>query len=67
MSGNCSFTLTDNQQKKYTQWLKIQENVNIKKGNYGTIGGAYTFSITPTSLGDVIKVTNCFTDRSHRV
>ena len=46
---NRYFTLTDSEEKKLKEW---QEKIKDLYGEYGN----YTFSFTPTGIGDVIKV-----------
>lgn len=53
------FSLTEAQQTKLNKWLKTQEQVlesQGKDGYNGAIGGALTYSFTPTSVGDIVKV-----------
>lgn len=47
-----TFELNASQEKKLKKWQK-----SLKKENTGAIGGGYTFSFSPTGLGDVVKVT----------
>lgn len=46
---NYYFTLTEPEEKKLKEW---QEKIKDLYGEYGN----YTFSFTPTGIGDVIKV-----------
>lgn len=60
------FTMDKKQHLLFLKWEKEQDKkVSEKQGerfpNYGAIGGAYTFSFTPTSIGMIIKATNCVT------
>lgn len=50
MSGR-TFKLTKTENKKYLEWRS-----KLPPKYFGAIGGGYTFSFTPTSLGDIIKV-----------
>lgn len=50
------FIIDDEQQKKLDEWKKHHKSVYT-----GAIGGRYTYSFTPTSLGVVIKVTDYVT------
>lgn len=45
------FTLTEEQYNKYYEWAQ-----QFKDGNFGAIGGIFTFSFTPTTLGTILKV-----------
>lgn len=49
-----SFNLEIEQEKKASEWIKNQ--LTSKPKNSGAIGGRFTFSFTPTSLGTIIKV-----------
>lgn len=52
-SENCfKFYLSDQQTEKAKQWMKEREKY------VGTIGGQFTFMITPTSFGVVVKITD---------
>ncbi len=60
------FTLTDHQAKKLKKWIKIQdEKVATRQGKpfpyYGAIGGAYTISFTPSSIGTFVQAQNSVT------
>jgi hypothetical protein len=46
-----TFTLSDKQLKKINRWVKKHPQLAR-----GTIGGTFTYSFTPTSLGVVEKV-----------
>ena len=49
------FELSKSQYEKLEKWYYS----NHKKGEYhGAIGGDLTFSITPTSIGDFVEVTD---------
>jgi hypothetical protein len=61
------FKLDDKQSEKFDRWRTEQdEKVATAQGNkipyYGAIGGAYTFSFTPTTLGTVVTITNGLTN-----
>jgi len=45
-----SFELTEEQEKALTEWKAAQEFPSA------TIGGAYTYSFTPTGLGTIVVV-----------
>lgn len=45
------FELSPEQVEKYEKWHK-----SLKKIDYGTTGGGYSFIFTPTGLGDIVKV-----------
>ena len=47
------FELSKDQLKKYEDW--VEEN-NFSQIDAGAAGGAFTFSWTPTGLGDIVKV-----------
>lgn len=47
------FELTEEQSAKISVWL---ENTDYHDTYHGAIGGALTFSFTPTSLGVIEKV-----------
>ena len=53
------FELSPAEAKKVKRFIKQED----KKcgGEYGAIGGGYTYHITPTSLGAVLKVENTVT------
>ncbi len=44
------FTLTDEQEKRYEEWIKNKHSF------CGVIGGEVTFQFTPTSIGMIQKV-----------
>lgn len=46
-----TFTLNEDQTKKYRAWRK-----NLPKVDYGAIGGGTSFTFIPTGLGDIVKV-----------
>jgi hypothetical protein len=48
-----SFTISHKQMKKLVAWQKQFAFVPL-----GTIGGSYTYSFTPTTLGVVVRVKN---------
>ena len=61
-----SFRVTKKQYAKFKKWEKEQDAKVIEKQggkypNYGAIGGAYTFSFSPTTVGTVFKATNSLT------
>jgi len=45
------FALTKEQSEKLNEWAKA-----LKNGPTGAIGGRFTYSFTPTSLGTIVKV-----------
>lgn len=51
-----TFTLTDEEMVKVHKFMKEEDAKT--GGDYGAIGGAYTYSFTPTSIGVITKVTN---------
>jgi len=71
------FSLDAEQSERYQEWEKEQDaKVRARQlestdsstakmaecgAYYGTIGGGYTFTFTPTGLGTVVKVKNCVT------
>ena len=69
------FTLTESQAEKLEVWQQEQDRkvVEAQSGTdlerlgqayYGCSGGAYTYHCTPTSIGDVVKVTNSETNET---
>lgn len=48
------FALTEKEMKKFKLWDK-KHNCKFTR-NSGAIGGALTFSFTPTSIGDIHRV-----------
>lgn len=47
---------------KFPGWDQMKEELIQSEGPYyGAIGGAYTFIITPTSLGTVVKIEHAVT------
>jgi len=65
------FELTDKQIEKFRQWRKDLEqrmlasdpgldHLGIGSVYYGAAGGGYTFSFTPTGLGDCVSVQEAF-------
>ena len=46
-----TFALDEDQTKKFLEWRET-----FPKKDAGAIGGAYTFSFTPTGLGTITKV-----------
>jgi hypothetical protein len=46
------FELTESEQKKLDKWMK-KKNLNLYEG---TIGGRFTYSFTPTSIGTIVVV-----------
>ena len=66
------FSLSKEQEKKLAGWQLVQEAkvISLEKGTelehsdeayYGAVGGGYTYSFTPTSLGCITKVENNIT------
>ena len=60
------FTLTKEEYEKLDKWSKLQDAIVAKKQNsaepyYGAVGGAITYSFTPTSLGVITKVKHAVT------
>jgi len=51
-----SFHITGNELAKIENWMEKHESARP-----GPIGGRYTYSFTPTTLGTVIKVTDAIT------
>lgn len=51
--------------EKQRKWLSKEEfqlyTMEGKYPYYGTIGGGYTYIITPTSLGNIVRVMNTVT------
>ena len=47
-----TFKLSDEQTEKAKQWMKEREK------HVGAIGGQFTFSFTPTSLGNIVTVSD---------
>lgn len=43
---------------------KVAARQSQRYPNYGSCGGAYTYSFTPTSIGTVVKLTNDMTKES---
>jgi len=64
------FNLNTQQYAKLNKWkqvqtekaMKLQEVSGSSELNAGAIGGVYTYSFTPTSLGTVVKITNGLTN-----
>ena len=50
------FSLDEGQLKKIKEWTDSHAFHDV-----GAIGGRYTYSFTPTSIGIVEKVTDCIT------
>lgn len=50
------FRLDRDQSEKLDAWMREHEDVYT-----GAIGGRYTYSFTPTSLGTVVKVYDAIT------
>jgi hypothetical protein len=46
-----SFVLSGRQRKRFEDWKKQFDKLSM-----GPIGGSYTFSFTPTSIGTIVKV-----------
>lgn len=59
--------LDGSQSKKLNEWMSYQDRI-VKRSQggdlpyYGTSGGGYTFSLTPTSLGLIYIVKNNITE-----
>ena len=69
MNSEISFKITSEQRKKLKSWIDEQDRLvclkqNRSCPNYGSCGGAYTYSFTPTSIGLVIKVKNGITNNT---
>lgn len=55
-----TFTLNEEQEKKLSEWLKTRE-----LGKYaGAIGGRFTYSFTPTSIGLIVEVADGMGDKA---
>jgi hypothetical protein len=62
------FVLDEKETKKAMDFIKKQDKIVMKKQNkkipwqktpyYGMIGEGYTYTITPTGLGNTIVITN---------
>lgn len=52
-----NFSLDEEQESLLRVWLAEMEGRYGDK-YYGAIGGAFTYSFTPTSLGVIVKVTH---------
>lgn len=50
------FQIIDEDYKKFEVWYK-QHKKECPVEDVGAIGGRYTFTFTPTGLGDIVKVT----------
>eukprot|EP00041_Stephanoeca_diplocostata_P019789 m.430566 g.430566 ORF g.430566 m.430566 type:complete len:80 (+) comp21397_c1_seq2:280-519(+) len=68
---NTEFFLTPEQEAKLQPWIEEQDKKCAEqqgnpggRPNYGAIGGAYTYSFSPTSLGVVVTVKNSVTNES---
>ncbi len=48
------FQASETEHQTYVAWYR--EHEKTCQGSTGAIGGKYTFSFTPTGLGDVVKV-----------
>lgn len=48
------FFITDEQEAKIDEWVAGKQRVYT-----GAIGGRFTYSFTPTSIGVVVKVYDC--------
>jgi hypothetical protein len=53
--------------KEQDKKAAIKQNTGTKVPNYGAIGGAYTYSVTPTSLGNAYSISNSVTGESLNV
>ena len=53
------YEFSEKQNKLIKSFVKKQEEKT--DGEYGSIGGAYTYHFTPTSIGTVIKLENTVT------
>lgn len=54
-----SFELSEDQNNKASEWIKTHVDPNGKICNdkyHGAIGGCFTFSFTPTSIGTIIRI-----------
>ncbi len=49
-----TFTIDDAQEKKLNDWLKTKD---LHKYS-GTIGGRFSYTFTPTSLGVIVQVSD---------
>lgn len=65
------FSLTHEQELKLNPWIEEQDKKSAEKQrrpdghpNYGAIGGAYTYSFTPASIGMIVKVQNSVTNET---
>ena len=54
-----TFTIDTKGSAQLAAFMAEQEKVT--EGEYGTIGGGYTYSFTPTSIGVIVKVRNTVT------
>lgn len=48
--------MTDKQQSQANEWIKKQ--LDEKPKSVGAIGGRFTYSFTPTSLGTIVTVSD---------
>jgi hypothetical protein len=48
---NIKFELSEEQTFKYNQWRS-----ELKKVDYGAIGGGFSFIFIPTGIGEIVKV-----------
>lgn len=58
------FTIPENQIKKLEKWMKEQDQKAFQidiEHHYGAIGGGYSYTFTPTSIGTFIEVRNVVT------
>ena len=51
-----NFEVTAEQKQKFVVWKKERENDGA---NAGAIGGRFTFTFTPTSIGIIVAVKDC--------
>ena len=54
-----TFELSDDDCKRINEFIRKQDKVT--GGEYGAIGGAYTYHFTPTSLGVAVVIENTVT------
>lgn len=56
------FTLYPSEQAKLHKWMAEQDAILKDQKYEGAIGGRFTYSFTPTSLGCVVTVRDDLTD-----
>ena len=60
------FPISEEEEREIKRWKKSHELIH--KGGHGAIGGKYTYSFTPTSIGSIGEITCtcgekfCFSD-----